>query len=304
MMSVLAASAARQSKKKWLLLGSSGLLGKEIQNLPHLANIDLDVPSHSTLDIANAEQLIDYLEVLQPHMVINAAAWTDVDGAQASPDQVFRANAGSVEILAGYALKSGGKLIQISTASVFSGSVDQFFSTDSRTNPINEYNKSKALAERFCLKNQRLGADISILRTYWLYGKFAPNFVDFVATQVLEGKPVTVVEDQWGQPTSASDLAETVASVCFSEKNGGILHAVNHGVTSRLNLAMAIVQILNVGEHLIIPTSAFNFGAAAPRPAACSLGTSKCSDGSSLRLRDWKEALSAFLLERYSSGQN
>jgi dTDP-4-dehydrorhamnose reductase len=300
---MLAASTAHRSKKKWLLIGASGLLGREIRNLPQLADIDLQVPAHATLDISNAEQLIDYLKLEQPQLVINAAAWTDVDGAQASPDQVFRSNAKSVEIMANYALNSGGRLIQVSTASVFSGSANQFFSTDSTTNPINEYNKSKALAERFCLQNVRLGADISILRTYWLYGKFAPNFVDFVATRVLQGKPVTVVEDQWGQPTSASDLAETVASVCFSEKNEGILHAINHGVTSRLSLTKAIVRILNVDETLIVPTSASNFGAAAPRPAACSLATSKFSDGSLLRLRDWEDALSIYLLERYSSGQ-
>ncbi len=292
-----------RSKKKWLLLGSSGLLGQEIKRLPHLANIALDVPSHSDLDISDVEQLAGYLKVARPDVVINAAAWTDVDGAQESSDQVFRANAGSVQVLADYALNTGKKLVQISTASVFSGSVGHFFETDSQPNPLNEYNKSKALAEHFCLESIDKGADISILRTYWLYGRFGPNFVDFVASQALKGERVTVVEDQWGQPTLASDLAETVVSVCFADGSEGLLHATNRGFTSRLGWVKAIFQVLHADENLVLPTSSSSFGAAAPRPAACLLAESTFSDGSSLRLRDWNEALRAYLLERYSSGQ-
>ena len=286
-------------KRCWLVLGSSGLLGHEIMEALSGTGIHVEAPPRSQLDVSDSQQLLEYLETTRPDVIVNSAAWTDVDGAEKDFDTVFRINALSVEVLSEYAFRSGATLVHISTGSVFNGTPSRFFGRGSKPNPINQYNKSKAMAEDYCRAAITRGAKILVVRTYWLYGNAVPNFVDFVAEKARLGESWSVVEDQWGQPTLASDLAEATVWLIRQENIRGFLHATNRGVTSRLEWVRAIYDILGLDDSLVTATRASNFGAQAPRPTACLLRETKLPDGSYLRLRGWDEALKTYLEERY-----
>jgi len=281
--------------KTYLILGASGLLGQELVKILAYSNefrVRTIAPQRSELDISDSVSLETALEDYRPDVVINAAAWTDVDGAEQNPEAVFRVNALAVGQLVNYALKFEKKLVQISTASVFSGMELETFDHNSLHNPVNIYNASKAEAERLCLEAIEKGADLSLVRTYWLYGG-KKDFVSFVATHALEEKKISVVSDQFGQPTLSTDLAKQVLAVLNVGASNPIFHSVNFGPgISRLDLAFAIFDFFEKDRSLIRPVKAEIFGAPAPRPTACNLDLSLEGD---FLMRPWREALHWYL---------
>jgi|AntAceMinimDraft_12_1070368.scaffolds.fasta_scaffold07313_6 dTDP-4-dehydrorhamnose reductase len=288
--------------EKVLLLGASGLLGKDLHQSSFFHESDLWAPSREELDVSDLAKLSWYLSRSKPDVVINAAAWTDVDGAEKNEEIVFLINAESVRVLADYALNNGKQFIQLSTASVFSGTSEKFFQPQDEVNPLNTYNKSKALAEAYCLERAARGADISVIRTYWLYGHNGKSFVDFVATNAISNTGINVVANQWGQPTHSSELATFITKVATVKNDPRIRHAVNSGRTSRLDLARTIYRHFHSDETLIVSTSASVFGASAPRPEACLLSDSSSDDPNLPEFQTWDQALAEYLDERYPGG--
>lgn len=280
----------------YLVLGSSGLLGQELLRglAEYGSRYRIVAPGRQDVDLSDATQLARVLEDCRPDVVINSAAWTDVDGAERERDAVFRANTYPVGQLADYALNNKKKLVQVSTASVFSGRNDEVFAHGDVHSPLNVYNTSKAEAEKICFAAAGEGADISVFRTYWLYGRSQRgSFVNFAANQALGSQKTRVVSDQYGQPTLASDLAKQIIKSLASEVSRPIFHSVNSGNgISRLELTYAIFEYFKKDLSLISPVEARDFGAQAPRPEACNLDLSE--EGLFL-LRPWKDALYAYL---------
>lgn len=285
-----------------LLFGSTGLLGKELVQLLSGGKPVLLAPTREDVDLSEAVQVEHYLARTNPDVIINAAAWTDVDGAEADPQLVFRVNGEAVKILADYSLSNRKRLVHISTASVFSGNVNSVFRPRDQVNPVNTYNESKALAEGYCLDRIDKGADISIIRTYWLYGRHGHSFVDFVASNAIHKREITIVANQWGQPTLASELARYTLKVAELGGEPRVRHAVNWGSTSRLNLARAIYRHFHSDEALVVSTTENDFGAAARRPEACLLSNSLSDDPNLSAFQDWGRALAEYLDEMYKGG--
>ena len=280
-----------------LVLGASGLLGQElVKNFGGSGAFGAKTlsPRRDELDLFDSVALEEALYDLRPDVVINAAAWTDVDGAQKNAEAVFRVNTLAVGQLADYALRNEKKLVQISTASVFSGNERQSFSHSSPHSPVNVYNSSKAEAEKICFKAIDQGANVSLFRTYWLYGGGGRgDFVSFVAAQARKEQKIKVVMDQYGQPTLASDLAAQVSASLATGTSRSIFHSVNSGAgLSRLELAFAIFDFFERDPSLISPVTAESFGALAPRPMASNLDLS--SEGDFL-MRPWRDALYEYL---------
>jgi dTDP-4-dehydrorhamnose reductase len=278
-----------------LVLGASGLLGQEL--VKHFGGSGAFgagtlAPRRDELDLFDSVALEKALHDLGPDVVINAAAWTDVDGAENNAEAVFRVNTLAVGQLVDYVLRNEKKLVQISTASVFSGNERQSFSHTSPHSPVNVYNSSKAEAEKICFKAIDQGADVSLFRTYWLYGG-GGDFVSLVAAQARKEQKITVVMDQYGQPTLASDLAAQVSASLATGTSRSIFHSVNSGAgVSRLELAFAIFDFFEKDPSLISPVTAESFGALAPRPMASNLDLS--SEGDFL-MRPWRDALYEYL---------
>lgn len=288
--------------EKILLLGSSGMLGKELHQLLLLREADLLTPSRESVDLSDTAQIQKYLASGDPDLIINAAAWTDVDGAEENKKLVLQVNGESVKVLADYCLSNRKRLVHISTASVFSGGVNSVFVPQDQVNPVNTYNESKVLAEKYCRDRIDSGADISVIRTYWLYGRHGNSFVDFVASNAIREKEIRVVANQWGQPTLASELASYTVKVSELKGEPRIRHAVNGGSTSRMELARAIYRHFHSDESLIVSTTENNFGAAAPRPEACILSNSLLDDPELSAFQSWDRALAEYLNDKYERG--
>lgn len=285
-----------------LLFGSTGLLGKELGPLLMDGKLGLLMPTREDADLSVSGQVGAYLARTNPDVIINAAAWTDVDEAEESKRLVFQVNAESVKILADYSLSNRKRLVHISTASVFSGNLDSVFGPQDPVNPVNTYNESKALAEGYCLDRIDKGADISIIRTYWLYGRHGHSFVDFVASNAINKREIRIVANQWGQPTLASELATYTLKVSELGGEPRVRHGVNRGGTSRLNLARAIYRHFHSDESLVVSTTESDFGAAAKRPEGCILSNSPHEDPNLSAFQDWDSALTEYLDERYKGG--
>lgn len=278
-----------------LLFGGSGLLGQAVVKQLRRSSCEVLAPSRDELPLTDSSLIETFINQFQPNIVINAAAYTDVDGAETERELASAVNAESVHVLVQCAQHWGFRLIHVSTASVFTGGPDVYFAEDSALSPTNHYNATKAKAEELCALGLASGANVAWIRTYWLYGRSKPNFVDFIAQRLRTGKQVPVVRDQWGQPTLVDDLGEVIEHLALHSDRVGVVHAVNSGAVSRLEWALAVAEVLDVDPSPIIPVTAAEFSAPAKRPAACLLAMDS-GIPQAVHMRPWHQALRQYLL--------
>lgn len=287
----------KDDSRRVLLLGASGLLGREIFEWVKHASFLIDAPSSRELSLTDLEGLRQHIASSQPDIVINAAAFTDVDGSEVNPANAFTVNTDAVGVMLRCAREQEFRIVHVSTASVFTGSRGQRFARNSVLNPTNSYNVSKTAAEQLCFQALGDGVNVSWVRTYWLYGSGRRTFVEFVADRLRAGTRISVVEDQYGQPTLATDLAAVIGSLAFEKGLLGPIHGVNSGSTSRLAWAHRIAEVLDLDASLIDAVSASDFDAAAPRPTSCVLEEDQ-EFAIGLPMRPWEEALKEYLMGR------
>jgi len=277
-----------------LVFGGSGLLGQELLARMRVDGARTLSPSSSEVPFDQPDAIRHFVAEAQPDVIVNAAAYTDVDGAEREISKARQVNAIAVKTLVDLTAQYGSRLIQVSTASVFDGHEGEVFAHDAPLNPLNSYNRSKAEGELYCLEGINSGLNVAVVRTYWLYGRSRGSFVDFAYRQLAQGEPLTVVADQWGQPTNASDLAAGIANLVGSAGHSGVFHGVNSGAASRLQLVEAIADIGGFNSTCINPVRAADFSAPAPRPTSCVLVEEE-PDSPIGQLRPWREALSDYL---------
>ena len=195
-------------------------------------------------DFEQPKTIKNIFEKVAPSLVINAAAWTDVDRAETEPDAAMRANRDGPAILSALAEQSGVPFIHISTDYVFDGAKGSPYLECDRTRPIGVYGHSKRLGE---LKVLELCSKGIILRTSWVYSPFGKNFALTMLKAAKKQDCLRVVEDQIGCPTEAGDLAEAILSITksiscgWSERYAGIFHVAGSGHTSWFGFASAIL---------------------------------------------------------------
>jgi len=268
-------SAAKQPQKKVLVLGAYGMLGHDLQQA-----FPQGVFRGHDLDITDRRKVSETVLTLQPSLVINAAAYTDVDGCEDRRDLAFAVNGDALVSLASACDDSGACLIHYSTDYVFDGTKTSY-REDDRPHPVNVYGESKLLGERNILENME---NFRIIRTSWLFGKHGKNFVETMIRLSHEMPEVRVVNDQFGKPTYTADLAGKTGEI--AALNPGIYHITNEGTCSWFEFAQAIIP--NVS-----PCSTAEYPRRAKRPAYSVLENTKTAP-----MRPWKEALAAYLKER------
>lgn len=228
-----------------------------------------------------------------PRLVINCIGYTDVDRAEADPAPAFAVNATGAQVVAGACAEIAAQLIHVSTDFVFDGSLRRPYREDDPPRPLSAYARSKLLGEE--LVRETLPGAL-IVRTAWLFGPGRETFVDKVLARARSGEPVPVVSDQVGSPTLSRDLARAMLKLAANWV-GGVLHLVNSGQASRLEMARRALEIRGLDPELAQPISTAQLGRPAPRPAYGVLDAGRATRLLGGPLPPWQEALTRYLHE-------
>jgi dTDP-4-dehydrorhamnose reductase len=273
----------------WLIIGGSGQLGIAVSEELGQRGIAFKAWGRQELDITKESFVRDLIGALAPKVIINCAAWTDVDGAEDNEDLAILVNSQGVENLAKAAKACGAKLVHISTDYVFSGHSDEPWKETDLKQPLSAYGRSKASGEDKALVFYSHGT--YIIRTAWLYSAWGKNFVKIIARKALENGPVKVVNDQYGQPTSATELANRIIELLLSSAKPGIYHVTNSGKASWFDFAQEIYRLLGKQDSLVEPVSSDVFVRPAPRPSNSTLSNESLSAAGLHPMSNWKSAL-------------
>lgn len=278
-----------------LLLGGVGQLGLALCHL--LAEEALWLPRRAEADLLNPEQLISLVERLRPRLIINAAAYTQVDQAETESELAYQINAQSVAALAEAARRTGALLVHFSTDYLFDGGGDRPWREEDSPAPLNVYGLSKLLGEQAI---QASGCRHLILRTSWLHSPYRHNFVKTMLRLGQERESLSVVCDQIGAPTSAAMLASvTLGAIEQALGNpalDGLYHVTAAGEASWYDFAGVIFSEarkhgsdLKISQLNAVPTHAYP--TAAKRPLNSRLDTAKFRDAFGLDLSHWREGV-------------
>jgi dTDP-4-dehydrorhamnose reductase len=295
--------------KKLLIVGHNGQLGSEItrnfkskdNGIDFLKNNNMTLVKLSSkeLDITNNIHVLSYIRDIKPHIIINCAAYTNVDQAEEDYEEAFQVNALGPRNLAIAAESVGAKLIHVSTDYVFdgrgvlsSGEVIPYREYDV-ANPINVYGKTKLLGENYV---REFCSKYFIIRTSWLYGENGNNFVKTIIKAAREKGKLQVVNDQIGNPTNAEDLAEHIYKIAFTDEYG-IYHCTGNGICSWYDFACKIVQYAGI-DCDIEPVSSEKYVTKAKRPSYSFLDNMMLRNTSGDTMRNWEEALYDFIKNR------
>ncbi|MFC9559091.1 dTDP-4-dehydrorhamnose reductase [Agromyces sp. NPDC056965] len=272
---------------RYLVTGAAGMLGRDLQTA--LAGRDVTALSRAEFDVTDAASV---RSIVGGHdVIINCAAYTKVDAAEADEDAAYAINATGVGTLATAAADAGAKLVSISTDYVFNGSATSPYAEDGTREPISAYGRTKAAGEELALDRHPDGT--YIVRTAWLYGAHGPNFAKTMLRLARTKESWAVVDDQIGQPTWTADLAAQIVLMLDSNAPTGIYHGTNSGQTTWFDFARAVLEERGIDPSRITRTDSASFALPAPRPSYSVLGHDAWSRAALPEMRDWRAALSA-----------
>ena len=274
---------------KILVIGSEGQLGSELKKVSKkYYNVSWFFSSIKVLDLSDLNSINNYLSNINPTVILNCAAYTNVDQAETEIELVNTINYKAVDIISRWTSNNNKKLIHISTDYVFDGLSNIPLSEDSKTNPINEYGSSKLKGEITCLKND---PNSIVIRTSWLYSSFGKNFLKSIIKLMKKNNTVRVVNDQIGSPTYAYDLAKVIIEIIMNNKNkSGLFHYSNEGETSWFEFARSIKELYNL-DCKIIGVPSKEFKTIAKRPKYSLLNKSKIKKTFNLEIPNYKQSL-------------
>jgi dTDP-4-dehydrorhamnose reductase len=272
-----------------LVIGAAGQLGSEVCS--RLAEGFEVVPATRVdLDITNLETARRFVQKAKPDVVINAAAYTDVDGCETNEERAFRVNAAGARNVALASHEAGAKLVHISTDYVFDGRKEASYVEYDSPNPLNVYGWSKLVGEQM-VKEQN--PRTFILRVAWLYGSSGKNFVKTVLSLAKERDELKVVDDQRGTPTFAGDVADQIKRLVRTDRYG-LYHCTSQGSCTWYEFAQEIFRLASVPVCLVPVTTA-----ELPRPAR--RPANSVLDNFMLRVEgldlmpEWRESLARFI---------
>jgi dTDP-4-dehydrorhamnose reductase len=274
---------------KILITGSNGMLGHDLIKVLEKNN-DLILTTSKTLDITDKEQVMKFIGDSKPDMVINSAAYTDVDGCEENPDLAYSVNGEGVRNLALACKEVDCGLVHVSTDYVFDGSARDPIAEDGELGPISVYGKSKLEGEQAILE---ILDKYFIVRTAWLYGINGKNFPKTMLELAKSHSEITVVYDEVGTPTYTPDLAYGISQLIETDKYG-IYHLTNSGSCSWCEFSRLIFEI--AGKDVkVIPVTASEFARPAPRPSYSVLENKNWKDNGFKPLRNYKEAIKEYI---------
>ena len=278
---------------KIIVTGSNGQLGHELKEIasvfPQFQFIFL---YRADASLSNPSSLQNIFKQFQPHFLINCAAYTAVDKAEKEIDESLEANATAVGILAGLCKINNCRFIHISTDYVFDGNGNSPLRESDSVDPVNYYGATKLAGEQLAMQKN---ADTIIIRTSWVYSFHGKNFVKTMLRLMNEKQSIGVVNDQWGSPTYAADLADAIMKIVVSKKwLPGIYHFSNEGEISWFDFAVEIKNRIQ-SSCIVNPISTEQFPTPAKRPKYSVMDKTKIQETFSVQLKDWKASLQTCL---------
>jgi len=269
-----------------LVIGANGMLGHDLMKVLKGDVRGLDLPE---IDITSLESVRRVILTLKPKVIINAAAYTDVDGCEANVEQAMAVNGEGVGLLALTAREIGAKLVQISSDYVFDGSKGTPYLEDDPVGPLSVYGESKLAGEL----NAAMAPEYLIVRTQWLYGIHGKNFVETMLRLAGEKSELSIVDDQIGSPTWSYDLALAIKAL-LDNGCAGVYHAANSGYCSWKEFAEAIFA----EEGLKVKVNSMTtkeLNRPANRPLYSTLDCSKLAQDTGFKPQGWRQALQGYL---------
>ena len=278
----------------WLVTGAAGMLGQDLAALLTRNEAQVTALGHADLDITDASAVAAAVGRYQPSVVVNCAAWTAVDDAEAHEDDALRLNGDGPASLAAACARAGAVLVQPSTDYVFDGQGASPYAEDAPAAPRSAYGRTKLAGERAVL--EALPGSGYVIRTAWLYGEHGNSFVRTMIRLARRGNPITVVSDQAGQPTWTADLAAQIVALIEAGAPAGVYHGTSSGETTWFGLAQEVFDLHGAGRDLVRPVTSEEYakGAAkplAPRPAYSVLGHDAWAKAGISPIGDWRECL-------------
>jgi dTDP-4-dehydrorhamnose reductase len=250
---------------------------------------DVDARGRAALDITDAGSVARTLDAAHPDVVVNCAAWTDVDGAETAEDAALQINGTGAGNVARAAADAGAFLVHVSTDYVFDGASKrgEAWVESDPVAPLGAYGRTKLDGER---RIRAVGTDHAIVRTAWLFGPGGRNFVDTMRRLGAERDELQVVADQVGCPTFTGHLADALVTIA-ERRATGIHHVAGGGACSWFDLALATFDAIGTRVR-VTPVTTEAFPRPAARPAWSVLGSERAD---AIRLPDWREGLRAHL---------
>lgn len=269
---------------KAIVTGAKGMLGADLVEELKNSNFEVIALDYSDFDITNKNDM-KKLILEKPGVVINCAAYTNVDLAETEKEKCALINIEGVKNLTLACKECNSILVQISTDYVFDGTKESYNEIDVK-NPINYYGETKSKGEDFIISNLK---NYYIVRTSWLFGKNGKNFVDTISKLAKEKQELKVVDDQKGKPTFTKDLSEALIKLISTKMPFGVYHITNSGICSWFEFAKKIIEI-NKSTCIIKPCTTLDFPRPAKRPKFSVLNNNKFN-----LLRSWESALKEYL---------
>jgi dTDP-4-dehydrorhamnose reductase len=277
-----------------LVVGCNGMLGRDLMALLGDKARGVDVGEIDITDLASVERVVT---ALRPAVVINCAAYTDVDGCETNTETAMQVNGEGVGYLAMVTRTVGATLVQVSTDYVFDGGKGSPYLEDDLPRPLNVYGESKLAGEM----NAAFNPEHLIVRTQWLYGLHGKNFVETMLKLAGEKDQLSVVDDQIGSPTWTVDLAQAIVHL-VEHGCRGIYHAANGGFCSWNEFARAIFEETGLAVTVSGMTTE-QLNRPARRPLHSTLDCGKLLQDTGFTPRPWREALRAYLASRKDKQQ-
>jgi dTDP-4-dehydrorhamnose reductase len=274
---------------RWLVTGAGGMLGTDMVAVLTSRGEPVTGMNRAGLDVTDAAAVTDAIARCRPDVVVNCAAWTAVDDAEANEDQALAVNAGGAANLAAACAGLGARLVQISTDYVFAGDAGRPYAENDVPAPRTAYGRTKLAGERAVL--DRLPGSGFVVRTAWLYGAHGPSFVRTMIKLEDQRPTIDVVDDQHGQPTWTVHVASQIVALVHSAAAPGIYHATSGGQTTWFGLAREIFALLGADPARVRPIPSSAMSRPAPRPAYSVLGHGAWAAPRVAPIGQWRPAL-------------
>jgi len=277
-----------------LIAGAGGMLGHALQVVCGQRERSFFAPVESEFDItsvADVSRVVAAFAALHPDgVLVNAAAYTNVERAEDDPDKAFLVNRTGARLLAAAAARGGLPFIHVSTDFVFDGTKKGAYTEEDEPNPLSVYGVSKLAGERVVLSANPTAL---IVRTAWVFGPYGVNFPTKILANARGSIAITVVNDEVGSPTYTLDLAAGILDL-LDARARGIFHLVGSGTCTRDEMAREILRLAGLGSVEVLPVPASTFPSKAARPANSVLDCSKAA-ALGVTMPDWRDALARFV---------
>lgn len=284
-----------RTKQTLLITGASGMVGRELAARA-AATYDVVALSKADLDVADRGRVLAAVQRAKPDVIAHVGAWTNVDGCELEPDGAYRVNALGTRNVALAAAAREVPILYVSTDYVFDGTATRPYVEFDPVNPRSAYGRSKLAGEQFVREFAR--GRFFIVRSQWIYGFHGKNFVDTILAAVHAGKPLTVVNDQFGCPTSAADLARGLLHVLERDPGFGTYHCSATGECSWFDFSVEILKQAKLEPASLAPMSSERLDRPAPRPRYSVLRNFCLEQTVGDPMRSWQDGLREYLTQK------